>query len=117
MTVDELAGSLAQNRVTLFLDGMRLRYRAPKGSLTPAMRMAVNEYRPQIIQHLWAKGSTPSGAGKCIICDRHDWVDEPLGDGRIRTTCRKCGEFVGYRPENFPIPRNPLAIPGNSRQV
>jgi hypothetical protein len=104
MTVDELFGSLAQNKVALFLDGDRLRYRAPEGSLTPDMRAALGEHRAEIIRHLRASGNIEGGSEKCITCDRQHWIDAAPKDGRIRTTCGKCGHFIGYRPENLVKP-------------
>lgn len=31
-------------------------------------------------------------------CDRGNWIDEPRINARIRTKCRMCGRFLGYRP-------------------
>jgi hypothetical protein len=30
--------------------------------------------------------------------DRGNWIDESPVNGRIRTVCRICGKFLGYRP-------------------
>jgi hypothetical protein len=98
LSATELMSELGRRGVILYLDGDRLRFRAPAGALMPELRAAVNKQRSAIVERLRPPRTiVPSGA-KCTRCDHRDWVDEPAVAGQIRTTCGKCGRFIGYRP-------------------
>ena len=99
MTAEQLLADLARSEITLFLEDDRLRYRAPEGALTRERRAAIAEHRAQIIERLRGHRVPRTPVAKCIHCDRQDWVDDPPKDDRIRTTCGKCGRFIGFRPE------------------
>lgn len=95
MSIDDLLTCLADRGVQLYLDGERLRFKAPVGALTPVLRDGIATHRTTII------GRLKSGSGvspRCSYCDWRSWIDEPPKDGRIRTTCGRCGRFIGYRP-------------------
>jgi len=100
MTVDALLADLSGRGIVLFVEADRLRFRAPAGALTPELSAVISENRGAIIERL--RASTPLAASplrqRCQICDRKNWVDDPPHDGRIRTTCRLCGSFIGFRP-------------------
>jgi hypothetical protein len=99
MTTDQLLNQLAGSNVRLFLEGPRLRFRAPPQALTAELRTAISVHRNEIIKQLALKGpSTEATRLPCTKCDHLDWVDDPPVDGRIRTTCGKCGRFIGFRP-------------------
>jgi len=99
VTLDQLLTDLTHNQIVLFVDGGQLHYRAPGGALSADLRAAIAQQRTAIIDHLQAKvPPNPQRSVKCITCDRQYWVDEPPEDGRIRTKCGKCGQFIGYRP-------------------
>ena len=99
MNIDQLLADLAHSQIVLYRDGDRLRYRAPEGALTDDMRAAISTHRAAIID--WLRdgvASKPPCSGKCVGCDRRNWEDHPPKDGRILTTCSRCGDFIGYRP-------------------
>lgn len=95
MSVDELFACLADRGVQLYLDAGRLRFKAPVGALTKPLRDGITTYRTTIIERIESGASVPK---RCSYCDWRNWIDEPPKYGRIRTTCGKCGKFIGYRP-------------------
>jgi hypothetical protein len=98
VTVDALLRCLVDRAAVLYLDGDRLRYWAPAGALTPDLRREIADQRPAIIEHLQPVTATDAVGNRCANCDQRNWVDAPPEGGRIRTTCGKCGRFIGYRP-------------------
>lgn len=96
--LEDLLRSLADRAVELYLDGDRLRFRAPTGALTPELRDDIAGHRLAIIEHLRTPSTNAAAIAGCVMCDWRNWRDEPPKDGRIRTTCGKCGRFIGYRP-------------------
>jgi hypothetical protein len=106
VTVDDLFSCLADCGVQLYLDGDRLRFKAPVGALTPSLRDNIATNRIEIIERLKSGTAAQGVPRRCTYCDWRDWVDEPPKDGRIRTTCGKCGRFIGYRPMDSQPGRN-----------
>ena len=104
MTTSQLLDVLSDRGVAVRLEGDRLRYRAPAGALTPDLRAAIVANRTEIVQQL--RGSMePAARERCRgICNRRDWRDEAPQDGRIRTSCGRCGKFIGFRPQSTENP-------------
>ena len=85
MTVDQLLRCLADCAVELFLDGDRLRYRAPAGALTPDLRGEISARRSAIIDHLRAAAATDAVGTRCTICDRPiGWTPCPRTAASVR---------------------------------
>lgn len=104
MNIADFLQNLADRKVELFLVEGRLCYRAPEGALTTELRGGIAAHRAAIIEHL-QRGDPPFRAsGRCKPCDPAHWLDSPPKDGRIRTTCGKCGRFIGYRPAEPRLP-------------
>jgi len=102
MNVDQVFAELGRKQVVLSLHGDGLHYRAPEDVLSEDIRAMIAEHREAIIDRL--RKTAPSELpclGNCVNCNPRDWKDHPPKGGLIRTTCRKCGHFIGYRPENL----------------
>ena len=101
MTIDVLLATLAERRVTLVIDGDKLRYRAPARAMTSDLREAVAMHRTAIIERLGEQQSNGLAVPtRCVHIPSPNWIDEPPRNGMIRTVCARCGRFIGYRPEN-----------------
>ena len=53
------------------------------------------------LQRLWRQPPNAKTPPRCSThIEPRDWLDEPAPNrsGFIRSTCRRCGGFVGYRP-------------------
>jgi hypothetical protein len=100
MTVDVLLARLAALDVVLTVEGERLLFDAPAGVVTAELRAGIAAHRAELARRL-APVATPiaSPPRRCPAhIDPRQWVDWSPLHGRILTTCRLCGGFIGYRP-------------------
>ena len=87
-----LVSSLSRRGVTLVIRGDRVDFDAPAGAIADADIAAMRQDKPAVI------------AAIRRLCGGHldvtDWIDAPHPDrpGWIRTTCRRCGKWLGNRP-------------------
>ena len=101
MSFDQLLTKLADRQITLTLEGGRLMYRAPTGVLTPDLREAISQHRQTIIARLTTlQNGKTNGTPTCIHVFPGNWIDHLPRNGRIRTACRLCGRFIGYRQQD-----------------
>ena len=56
MTLAGLVDSLREQGVELWTEGDRLRYSAPKGMMTPALRQQLSERKAELLQYLQSAG-------------------------------------------------------------
>ena len=80
--------------------GERLRLK-PAAALPVELLDELKNHKPELLVLLRDHSPQASAAHKCVTCDWRSWVDGPPIKGRIRTTCRKCGRFIGYRPREI----------------
>lgn len=95
MTASQLLSECAARGIRLALAGSgRLSIDAPRDALTPELLEELRDAKPELLQILQA----PRRCSSHI--DHRHWLDTPATGrpGWIRTTCRLCGAFIGYRP-------------------
>ncbi len=63
MTLDTLLASLHEKGIQLWVEDGTLRYRAPKGALTPAMRSELQQHKPALLTLLQANPAAQAPAG------------------------------------------------------
>lgn len=93
--------TLAAAGVMLYLDGDKLKFLAPRGAYSHELRELVAAHRAAVVEVLRKQTADSSHRQTAShSCSRSDWTDSPALDrpGWIRTTCRECGRFIGYRP-------------------
>jgi hypothetical protein len=64
MSLDELLSVLAIQQVQLFVQEGKLRFRAPAGALTPALREQVTAHRAEITERLRADQDEATSSAK-----------------------------------------------------
>ncbi len=101
MNASNLVGQFATEGIFLYLDGDRLRYRAPAGVMTSELRRNVEVQREHILAELRNRNMLIPPGHRCANCEPQKWIDALPHDGRIRTTCGACGRFIGYRPADL----------------
>jgi hypothetical protein len=108
LTATTILDDLARQGVALWPDGDELVYDAPPASVTPELLATLRERRCEILAALKAStADSPLDERRNINrdagrCGQHinpaDWQDSRANRGMIRTACKRCGGFIGYRP-------------------
>ena len=114
MSPDALLCQLNSAGVELFLEGERLRFRAPAGAYTPALRSLVDQHRGVLLDRLSqpdpepvpqpatepADEPDPFGTEHVIPicrCGSSSYRDVAIHGGQsVRRDCAKCNRFVSF---------------------
>lgn len=106
--MNALLQDLVAQGCEFWMDERHLMYDGPDEALTDEIVRQLWSCRTEIEAWLSARSreddvvvTAPIGAttGRCVQhIDPADWEDELVG-ARIRTACRSCGGFIGYRPK------------------
>ena len=89
MTARDLLATLGKLGIAATVNGDKLLLDGPNDALTDELIEAVRRHKPEIIRAL-ADCRHPHH-------EPSHWLDHEPVDHRIRTTCRWCGRFIGYR--------------------
>ena len=86
MTVSELLKTLKKRGIDLKPEGDSLRYRAPAGALTPALRKALATHKAEVLAHLRGTAELPAAVADWPA-DWRERFEERAGimeyDGRL----------------------------------
>ena len=87
-----LVSTLNDRGVILSIRDSRVEFDGPMGSITESDIAWMRTHKPAVIDAI-RRSCTPHN-------DPTNYVEEPAPDrsGWIRTTCLRCGHFVGFRP-------------------
>ena len=100
MSSTELLNLLAANRITLFRDGGKLRFRGPKGACTSELRDLVAQHRDEIFCLLAGSIVQPKPEELPPVacrCGSAAFDDVPIHGGcSTRRDCAQCGRFIDY---------------------
>jgi|GEM_PF-1941270 len=92
-----LLSQLKELGIQIECRGNRLRLR-PAAGLSRQLLEQLKNHKSEVLVSIPNQSFEGAVAASCATCDRGSWVDDLSKDGRIRTTCSKCGRFTGYRP-------------------
>jgi amino acid adenylation domain-containing protein len=73
VSVDELLGSFEKQGIELWFEGDRLRFRAPKGALSPDLRARLSASKAEVVARLRAAAATRSSTSPLSYSQRSLW--------------------------------------------
>lgn len=96
MNAVELLDQLNALDVRLVLDNGTLRANAPSGALNETLVREIKMHKPELIAFLLHGECEQS---KCVHFLPFDAIETPAPGRRgwLKSTCRKCDRFLGYR--------------------
>ena len=100
MMANSLMKDLVEKGVSLFVQDNRLRYRAPKGAMTPQLQVAVTENKEAILQAVRRHASAASEPADTAKIAQIDTLDSqsPQWEDCIEPPppCLKCGHMDAW---------------------
>ena len=102
MTPAELLAHLQRQGVVLWADGDRLRYKAPKGLLTPALREELTERKGEILALLRQSNASPSAS--------YPSLQPTSRDGELPLSYAQHGLWLTAQTTDHPPFNQPLAF-------
>ena len=92
MTAIKLLSILDRRGIRLEVHGDRLRF-WPRSAVTPELANKLRQFKAEIMAVVEERQRCQS-----LHHVPDSWRDEAPFNGRIKTVCRLCGQFIGYRP-------------------